>query len=203
MKEKEAARCLRSPGKCIVLWGWGYPWMGTMRLWMGILSLTWLLVLGVVSWALVRWVSGRSSVSGPAAGPSAIEILGQRYARREIDPATVEEKRARLGGSRGTQAPMRYRCVAAQRPAFPPVDLVNADWRTMLMGGKAREKAEGGRNVIGQSSSEFTHRHNDPTDHSRGNWESEHPPSMKAGAFTLSSGPYLRSSDLYFQGIPT
>ncbi len=86
-----------------MMWGWGYPWMGTMMLWMGIFSVIWLVVLGLAVWALVRWVSGRAPTSGPAAGPSAIDILEQRYARGEIDSATFEEMRARLGASRGGQ----------------------------------------------------------------------------------------------------
>jgi putative membrane protein len=92
-----------------MMWGWGYPWMGTMMLWMGIFSVIWLVVLGLVVWALVRWVSGRSPTSGSTSAPSAIEILDQRYARGEIDTATYEEMRARLRASRESQGAERNR----------------------------------------------------------------------------------------------
>ena len=78
---------------------WGYPYMGTMMAWMAIWSVIWLVVLGVVIWALVRWVSGRSLASGSQPGPSAMEILRQRYARGEIDTATFEQMRERLEAS--------------------------------------------------------------------------------------------------------
>jgi putative membrane protein len=75
---------------------WGYPYMGSAMAWMAFWSIIWLVVLGVVIWALVRWASGRTPASGPQLGPSAMEILRQRYARGEIDAATFEQMRERL-----------------------------------------------------------------------------------------------------------
>jgi putative membrane protein len=86
---------------------WGYPYMGSAMAWMAFWSVIWLVVLGVVIWALVRWASGRTpSASGPSSGPSALEVLRQRYARGEIDSATFEQMRERLEAS-GTHFGMR------------------------------------------------------------------------------------------------
>lgn len=68
-------------------------------------SLIWLVLVGVAVWALVRWVNARTSVTtdagrfAPPAGPSAAEILRQRYARGEIDASTFAEMRANLEAS--------------------------------------------------------------------------------------------------------
>ncbi|MGE5334242.1 MAG: SHOCT domain-containing protein [Nitrososphaerota archaeon] len=73
-----------------------------MSLWMIIGSLFWIAVVGVVIWALVRWLSSRSqptTMPPVAGGQSALEILRQRYARGEIDAATYEQMRERLEGS--------------------------------------------------------------------------------------------------------
>jgi putative membrane protein len=78
---------------------WGYPWSGTMMLWMSIWGIVWLIVLGVAIWALIRWVSGRTPVTGSQPGPSALEILRQRYARGEIDATSFEQMRERLEAS--------------------------------------------------------------------------------------------------------
>jgi putative membrane protein len=76
---------------------WGYPYFGSMMAWMAIWSIVWLVVVGVLIWALVRWVSGRTSApGGTASGPSALEILRQRYARGEIDATTFDQMRERL-----------------------------------------------------------------------------------------------------------
>jgi putative membrane protein len=66
--------------------------------------LLWVLVIGLVVWALVHWLvvrapgGGTTPQSGPT-GPSAMEILRQRYARGEIDTATFDQMRERLEGS--------------------------------------------------------------------------------------------------------
>ncbi len=87
----------------------GYPMMGGpggLMTWMFfsslIYSVIWLVLAGIAVWALVRWVtsrtagsSGRDLVTTPA-GPSAEEILRQRYARGEIDASTFAEMRANL-----------------------------------------------------------------------------------------------------------
>jgi putative membrane protein len=67
-----------------------------------IYSVIWLVLAGVAVWALVRWVTSRTAGSAgrdlgmPAAGPSAEEILRQRYARGEIDASTFAEMRSNL-----------------------------------------------------------------------------------------------------------
>lgn len=80
------------------MWGIGYGW--PLALWMMLGGLFWLVVLGLVIWGLVRWLGGRSGSSGqpPVSGPSAQDILRERYARGEIDTATFERMTARLTG---------------------------------------------------------------------------------------------------------
>src|SRR5260370_15007246 len=62
-------------------------------------------VLVVLVWALIRWLNTRTSTpvpppsSGVQSGPSALEMLRQRYAREEIDTATFEQMRERLEAS--------------------------------------------------------------------------------------------------------
>lgn len=78
----------------------GMAFMGVMALFMTL----WILVLVVLIWAALRWLSGRSSTPTmpPASGPWALEILEQRYARGEMDHATFEQMRERLQASRQT-----------------------------------------------------------------------------------------------------
>ncbi len=85
---------------------WGYPYMGSMMAWMAIWSVIWLVVVGGVIWALVRWVSSQTPVSGPQSGPSAMEILRQRYARGEIDASTFEQMRGRLEAAVARDEPL-------------------------------------------------------------------------------------------------
>jgi putative membrane protein len=84
---------------------WGYPWSGTMMAWMSIWGLVWLVLVGVAIWALVRWVDRRTATPGSTSGPSAMEILRQRYARGEIDATTFEQMRERLEGSSAREQP--------------------------------------------------------------------------------------------------
>jgi len=62
----------------------------------------WLVILGLLVFALLRWFSLRRrqipvyQFGAPAAQPSALEILRQRYARGEIDATTYEQMRERL-----------------------------------------------------------------------------------------------------------
>jgi putative membrane protein len=64
--------------------------------------LFWLIILGVLIWSAIRWLSTRNrhiytfNPGTPPARPSALEILRQRYARGEIDTATYEQMRERL-----------------------------------------------------------------------------------------------------------
>lgn len=78
---------------------WGYPWSGAMMAWMSIWGIIWLVLVGLAMWALVRWVDRRTATFGPTIGPSAMEILRQRYARGEIDATTFEQIRERLEAS--------------------------------------------------------------------------------------------------------
>jgi putative membrane protein len=81
-----------------------------MAWWMVLSSLIWLALIGLAVWAFVRWVShqtqsGRQNESGgTSTGPSAMEILRQRYARGEIDSDTFELMRQHLEAS-GTTGP--------------------------------------------------------------------------------------------------
>lgn len=89
-----------------MMWGYGFSWGGMLLM---LLSMAlWIALLVVVVWAIIRWLDRRTSPSGPtnaslaptSSGPSALEILGQRYARGEIDAATFEQMRERLVASR-------------------------------------------------------------------------------------------------------
>jgi len=86
-----------------MIWDYGFSW-GGMFLMMLSMAL-WIALLVVLVWALIRWIDRRNTVpstqqSGmPASGPSAMEILRQRYARGEIDTATFEQMRERLEAS--------------------------------------------------------------------------------------------------------
>jgi putative membrane protein len=88
-----------------MMWGYGFGTPGAgMTAWMIISSVLWLVIVGVAVWALVRWLNTRGPVaSHPStsgtAGPSAQEILRQRYACGEIDEATFERMQARLMAS--------------------------------------------------------------------------------------------------------
>jgi putative membrane protein len=65
----------------------------------------WIALLVVLVWAVIRWLERKTttaippSTGTPVAGPSALEILQQRYARGEIDTATFEQMRERLEAS--------------------------------------------------------------------------------------------------------
>lgn len=91
---------------------WGYGWGWPSFLWMGLGGLFWLLVAGLVIWAIVRWLSTRSTPDhqAPINGPSALEILEQRYARGEIDAVTFEQMRERLvAGQSRSETPQDQR----------------------------------------------------------------------------------------------
>ncbi len=78
-----------------MMW-YGYSWGGMLL--MTLSMFLWFAVLGLLVWALVRWLAVRTPSSGfPTTGPTALEMLRQRYARGEIDAATFEQMQARLG----------------------------------------------------------------------------------------------------------
>lgn len=85
------------------MWGYGYGWPGMLAMSLSILF--WFALLAVVVWAVYRWVGNRTLAGGPSAGPSALDILRQRYARGEIDTATYEEMRQRLTADHGSDGP--------------------------------------------------------------------------------------------------
>jgi putative membrane protein len=77
---------------------WGFGWGDLF------LTLLGLALLVLLVWAVIRLVQGKTiplppSASGTLAGPSALDILNQRYARGEIDAMTYEQMRARLEAS--------------------------------------------------------------------------------------------------------
>jgi putative membrane protein len=73
-----------------MLW-YGSGWGGV--LFMLFSMIFWAAVLGVLAWGVVRWLT---TPARSASGPSAMEILRQRFARGEIDAATFEQMRDRL-----------------------------------------------------------------------------------------------------------
>jgi putative membrane protein len=78
---------------------WGYGWGVPGFLMMGFAGLIWLALLGLAIWAVARLLSNREPMGrSPVSGPSAMEILRQRYARGEIDDATFAQMRERLEG---------------------------------------------------------------------------------------------------------
>jgi putative membrane protein len=82
-----------------MMWGYGFGWGWLM---MAFGTVLWVALLVVLVWALIRWLSSKTSSPTPTmthmppSGPSALEILQQRYARGEIDTATFEQMRERL-----------------------------------------------------------------------------------------------------------
>jgi len=85
-----------------MMWGYSPSW-GGMFLMMVSGKTLWIALLGVLVWAVIRWFVHRPSGSGshePGTGPSAMEILRQRYTRGEIDTATFEQMRERLDATR-------------------------------------------------------------------------------------------------------
>ncbi len=89
------------------MWWYGYGWGGMLLMMLSMLL--WALVIGLLVWALIRWLAvGPRGTGTPGAGPtgpSAMEILRQRYARGEIDAATFDQMRERLEGGAPHSAP--------------------------------------------------------------------------------------------------
>ncbi len=88
-----------------MMWGYGYGFDWLSMLLMSLGMVLWIALLVVLVWAVIRWVDRRTTPTTPPypsaspGGPSALEILRQRYARGEIDTATFEQMRERLTAS--------------------------------------------------------------------------------------------------------
>lgn len=83
-----------------MMYGWNGDW-GGMFLAMVLNAVVWIGLIGLLIWAVSRFFTQRGPSTGPftgqpQSGPSALEILGQRYARGEIDEATFERMRQQL-----------------------------------------------------------------------------------------------------------
>jgi putative membrane protein len=80
-----------------MMWGYGFGWGWPM---MAFGSILWIALLVVLVWAVIRWLERKMPTTRtPVPGPSALEILQQRYARGEIDTETFEQMRERLQAS--------------------------------------------------------------------------------------------------------
>lgn len=78
---------------------WDGNW-GGMLLVMLLNGVIWIGLIGLLIWAGTRLFTRRAPSGGRfETGPSAREILQQRYARGEIDEATFERMRAQLEAS--------------------------------------------------------------------------------------------------------
>jgi putative membrane protein len=89
-----------------MMWGYGFSWGGMLL--MLVSWLVWAALIGLLVWALIRWLTvGTLRTGGPGstAGPSAIETLRQRYARGEIDGPTFDQMRERLADTSARHGP--------------------------------------------------------------------------------------------------
>ena len=83
---------------------YGYSWSWGGMLLMLLSWLFWFGLLGLLLWALLRWIGTRSPNQGASSGQSATEILRQRFARGEIDEATFERMQQQLESSTARDA---------------------------------------------------------------------------------------------------
>ncbi len=85
-----------------MMWGYGYGFDWLSMILMSLGMVLWIALLVVLVWAVIRWLDRRTTTPAspvtiaPPRGPSALEILNQRYARGEIDAVTFEQMRERL-----------------------------------------------------------------------------------------------------------
>ncbi len=83
-----------------MMWGYGFGWGAMLLMLPGTLLL--LALLAMLIWSVMRFAAGKPMTPAPPytgvlpTGPSALEILRQRYARGEIDATTHEQMRERL-----------------------------------------------------------------------------------------------------------
>ena len=86
-----------------MMYGYGFDWLSMFLMSFGMVL--WIALLVVLAWAVIRWLDRKTtrlippSTGTPLAGPTALEILQQRYARGEIDTVTYEQMRERLEAS--------------------------------------------------------------------------------------------------------
>jgi putative membrane protein len=93
-----------------MMWGYGFSWGGMTLMMLG-MTLFWIVLLAVLAWAVIRWLTTKTTpfatpdTGAQTSAPSAEEILRQRYARGEIDTATFERMREQLGttAARGSE----------------------------------------------------------------------------------------------------
>ncbi len=79
-----------------MMYWWNGNW-GTMLLMMLLNAAVWVGLIALLIWAVSRFFAQRPPITGkPDRGPSALEILRQRYACGEIDEATFEHMRHQL-----------------------------------------------------------------------------------------------------------
>ena len=85
--------------------GWGMmgpgmmgPWMMGDFGWMWLMPIFWIVLLGVIIWAVVLLVRGLSKSTGSdsSKADSALEVLRKRYARGEITKREYEERKKDL-----------------------------------------------------------------------------------------------------------
>ncbi len=79
---------------------YGFGWV-----WMMLIPLVWIILLGLVIWAVIRLTQGptRGSPSREAERrETPLDILDRRFASGEIDAAAYSEARAKLSG-RGSE----------------------------------------------------------------------------------------------------
>ena len=77
--------------------GYGYGMMGGFGT-MGLMGVFWIVVVGLIIWAVIAAGRGTSHLGGSGSGQtdSALEILKRRYARGDINKAEYEEKKKDL-----------------------------------------------------------------------------------------------------------
>ncbi len=79
-----------------MMYYWNGNW-GGMLLVMLLKGVVWIGLIGLLIWGVSRIFTRRAPFTGRIdTGPSALEILRQRYARGEIDEATFERMRQQL-----------------------------------------------------------------------------------------------------------
>ncbi|NIV04325.1 SHOCT domain-containing protein [Candidatus Saccharibacteria bacterium] len=71
--------------------GWGGMWFGWIF---------WIIILGLIVWAVVKIVNHntnrRGAVESPSSGESALDILKKRYARGEIDQQQFQQMKKEI-----------------------------------------------------------------------------------------------------------